>query len=536
MVSKLIRSPSTILNRGWVRLPAFIYAWYCKQHGPFAQVTCVALKYRTEDELPQLYDKQLLSVFYEGSMEEVRTRVLGDKSARVANAQNANGETVLMKVCRRALSGNDKGGGLSVVSLLLKSGANPMVCCDSGKNVLHDVSCLCNSLIDPGCPGQPQVFWTAKPPPCAVLEAMEKMVGILREATGKNGLLELMLSEDKHGYTPLDYVVPSLQPNWRKIVDTVVAWATEEDLALHNVMPVDEMPQDTGGEPGDARQGKRVEVASCRLEVETSDRNFVSTVVEDMHPDDKLLVVKLSSFKSSFLISDIADPDAAIIALSPSFVRDTGYSADDVLGRNCRFLQGPGTSTAQVDQIRKALTTNSSVNVSLLNYKKNGDAFMNNFLLTPLRRADSTVVYYIGVQNCPVEVATDRRLRLAATGSTWLDDTTLSNRHLDPHQDQAEGTRFVRSVRWDTAYYDLPAVISANFPQADGPQKAGSHSEEADKKDILKRAASGESQQRMVSFPHFSPASDATPFGDVDQAESVEPSIKRKRVSACTVC
>lgn len=153
------------------------------------QVTCVALKYRTEDELPQLYDKELLSVFYEGSMEEVRNRVLGEKSARVANAQNANGETVLMKVCRRALSANNKGSGdLTVVSLLLKSGANPMVCCDSGKNVLHDV------------------FWTAKPPPTEVLEAMEKMVEILREATGKNGLIELMLSEDKHGYTPLDYV------------------------------------------------------------------------------------------------------------------------------------------------------------------------------------------------------------------------------------------------------------------------------------------------------------------------------------------
>lgn len=115
-------------------------------------MTCVALKYRTEDELPQLYDKQLLAVFYEGSMEEVRTRVLGDKSARVANAQNANGETVLMKVCRRALSGNDKGGGLNVVSLLLKSGANPMVCCDSGKNVLHDVSYLQWS-------SQLRIFW-----------------------------------------------------------------------------------------------------------------------------------------------------------------------------------------------------------------------------------------------------------------------------------------------------------------------------------------------------------------------------------------
>ena len=85
-----------------------------------------------------------------------------------------------------------------------------MVCCDSGKNVLHDL------------------FWSAKPPPRDVLEAMETMVDMLHESTGKEGLLELMLSEDKHGYTPLDYVVPEQQPNWRKVVDTVVAWAVSD--------------------------------------------------------------------------------------------------------------------------------------------------------------------------------------------------------------------------------------------------------------------------------------------------------------------
>ena len=59
-----------------------------------------------------------------------------------------------------------------------------MVCCASGKNVLHDL------------------FWSAKPPPPDVLEAMETMVDMLHESTAGEGFLELMLSEDKHGYTP----------------------------------------------------------------------------------------------------------------------------------------------------------------------------------------------------------------------------------------------------------------------------------------------------------------------------------------------
>lgn len=382
-------------------------------NNPKSRVNCVALKYRTEDELPQLYDKALLSVFYEGSVEEVRDKVLGEKSARVANAQNANGETVLMKVCRRALvNQKKKGGDLNVISLLLKSGANPMVCCDSGKNVLHDV------------------FWTAKPPPSAVLEAMEKMVDILREATGKNGILELMLSEDKHGYTPLDYVVPSQQPNWRKVVDTVVTWASEE--ASQNLEARREETPSGQQRKKESAVAPSMEVTaptitSCQLELDTCDQNFANVVVKDMIADDKTLVVQLCSHKSSFLISDIEDPDAAIVAVSPAFVSETGYEPDEVLGRNCRFLQGPGTSTAQVDLIRRALATTATVNVSVLNYKKDGETFINNFLLTPLRRRNGTVVYYLGVQNCREDIAADRRRRLEKQNMVWIDDDTDEN-------------------------------------------------------------------------------------------------------------
>ena len=106
-----------------------------------------------------MYDKPLLKLMYEGSLEEIGAKVApGDYPKGLANAQNANGETVLMKCCRRALYTPSR-SPLAVVSLLLKHGADPMVCCDSGKNVLHDL------------------FWSAKPPPADVLHAMETMVG-----------------------------------------------------------------------------------------------------------------------------------------------------------------------------------------------------------------------------------------------------------------------------------------------------------------------------------------------------------------------
>ena len=289
-----------------------------------------------------MYDKPLLKLMYEGSLEEIREKVAPE--SRVANAQNANGETVLMKCCRRALYTTSR-SPLAVVSLLLKSGADPMVCCDSGKNVLHDL------------------FWSAKPPPPDVLEAMETMVDMLHESTGKEGLLELMLSEDKHGYTPLDYVVPEQQPNWRKVVDTVVAWAASD--AEH-----DEAFSCVTGPPGSQGSSQTLsERVVSNLELVTEAGSTVADFMRDMEPADVRVVAQLCARRCSFLVSDCSDPDAAIIAVSPAFVDRTGYEPEDVLGRNCRFLQGPGTSVQQVDRIRRAHYS-CTADVSLLNYRK----------------------------------------------------------------------------------------------------------------------------------------------------------------------
>jgi len=58
-------------------------------------------------------------------------------------------------------------------------------------------------------------------------------------------------------------------------------------------------------------------------------------------------------------------------------LRLTGYSMDQVLGRNCRFLQGPGTDQTVVDIIRRGVLEGVDTSVCLLNYKANGDPFWN---------------------------------------------------------------------------------------------------------------------------------------------------------------
>ena len=69
-----------------------------------------------------------------------------------------------------------------------------------------------------------------------------------------------------------------------------------------------------------------------------------------------------------------------------------------MLGRNCRFLQGPETDPCAVAKIRKAIEDGFDTSVCLLNYKIDGSTFWNHFFVAPLRDCDGNVVNYVGVQ------------------------------------------------------------------------------------------------------------------------------------------
>jgi len=76
----------------------------------------------------------------------------------------------------------------------------------------------------------------------------------------------------------------------------------------------------------------------------------------------------------------------------------TGYSFDETVGKNCRFLQGNDKNQPEINMLRKALKEKSSVNVTLRNYKKNGELFYNQLLIQPLFDNKNNLLYYLGVQ------------------------------------------------------------------------------------------------------------------------------------------
>ena len=97
----------------------------------------------------------------------------------------------------------------------------------------------------------------------------------------------------------------------------------------------------------------------------------------------------------------LADPDQndiPLVYVNKAFEVMTGYSFDETVGKNCRFLQGNDKNQPEINMLRKALQEKSSVNVTLRNYKKNGELFYNQLLIQPLFDNKNNLLYYLGVQ------------------------------------------------------------------------------------------------------------------------------------------
>ncbi|KAJ6814541.1 phototropin-1A-like [Iris pallida] len=110
------------------------------------------------------------------------------------------------------------------------------------------------------------------------------------------------------------------------------------------------------------------------------------------------LATTLERIEKNFVITDPRLPDNPIIFASDSFLELTEYSREEILGRNCRFLQGSETDPATVRKIREAIDNQKDVTVQLINYTKSGKKFWNLFHLQPMRDQKGEVQYFIGVQ------------------------------------------------------------------------------------------------------------------------------------------
>lgn len=106
----------------------------------------------------------------------------------------------------------------------------------------------------------------------------------------------------------------------------------------------------------------------------------------------------MAQTRMAVCLCDPHRPELPIIFANRAFRTLTGYEEDEVIGRNCRFLQGPLTDQREVDKIRAALRSEDVVVVEVLNYRKDGSTFWNALHLGPIYRDDGTLIYFFGSQ------------------------------------------------------------------------------------------------------------------------------------------
>lgn len=113
---------------------------------------------------------------------------------------------------------------------------------------------------------------------------------------------------------------------------------------------------------------------------------------------DKRFVTLVTNSPIASVISDPRLPDNPIVACNTAFCELTGYSPEEVVGRNCRFLSGPGTEPWLSEEIRRGVREHRPVLVEILNYKRNGQPFRNAVLVAPIYDEHDQLLYFLGSQ------------------------------------------------------------------------------------------------------------------------------------------
>ena len=147
-----------------------------------------------------------------------------------------------------------------------------------------------------------------------------------------------------------------------------------------------------------------------------------------------MLRAAVSATRMAMAITDPYQPDNPIIFANSAFLDMTGYPGSEVLGRNCRFLQGAGTDPAAIEAIRAALREQREIQIEILNYRRDGSSFLNQLYIKPILDEEGMLAHFFASQvdisayrqAQALTLATEQRLRLVADELTHRVRNTLS--------------------------------------------------------------------------------------------------------------
>lgn len=151
----------------------------------------------------------------------------------------------------------------------------------------------------------------------------------------------------------------------------------------------------------------------------------------------------VSGARMAMVVTDCRADDYPIVYVNDAFLTLTGYERDEVLGRNCRFMQGPATDPAAVARVRAAVQEKRDVAVEMLNYRKNGDAFWNGLFISPVRNAAGETLYYFGSQ---LDVTRKKLAELALLDAHGALETAVEARTHDLRETVEQKTVLLHEV------------------------------------------------------------------------------------------
>jgi len=125
----------------------------------------------------------------------------------------------------------------------------------------------------------------------------------------------------------------------------------------------------------------------------------------------KLLQLVIEASNDGIVVAEQEGDDNILIYANPAFERLTGYAVDDILYRDCRFLQGEDRDQPALQAIREAVKNNQPCRQIIRNYRKDGTPFWNELSITPVFNEGDQLTYFIGIQkNVTAEVDTLQRV------------------------------------------------------------------------------------------------------------------------------
>lgn len=119
----------------------------------------------------------------------------------------------------------------------------------------------------------------------------------------------------------------------------------------------------------------------------------------DMSDDsNSIFFAAVKTTRMPMIVTDPNQPDNPIVFANPAFMGMTGYSPEELIGKNCRLLQGPDTDRDTVAELRRSIQQRRETAVEILNYKKNGAAFWNALFMSPVFDSEGNLIYFFGSQ------------------------------------------------------------------------------------------------------------------------------------------